>query len=305
MITRRRILKGAGALLLSGMATAAYGFGIEAPSTRITSYRMTPKSWPKGYKLTVAVIADLHVVEPWMGMARLKTIVDNTNAMGADIILLLGDYAGGRQIHRLGNRIPPAAWAKELARLKAPLGVHAVLGNHDWWDDRAAQDRQAGPTVAHGALAGAGIPLLENNAVRIAHNGGAFWLAGLGDQWAFFPKKRPRKRRSFDYTGVDDLPGTLRQVTDSAPVILMAHEPDIFPRVPDRVALTVSGHTHGGQISLFGYTPIVPSRYGSRYVYGHVVEEDRHLVVSAGLGCSLMPVRIGAPPEIVRIELGT
>jgi uncharacterized protein len=83
----------------------------------------------------------------------------------------------------------------------------------------------------------------------------------------------------------------------------MAHEPDIFPRVPDRVALTVSGHTHGGQVRIFGYAPIVPSSFGNRYVYGHVVEDDRNLIVSAGLGCSGVPVRFGAPPEIVMIEL--
>ena len=105
------------------------------------------------------------------------------------------------------------------------------------------------------------------------------------------------------YDGVDDLAGTLAQVKDDAPVILMAHEPDIFPKVPDRVALTVSGHTHGGQITFAGYAPVVPSRYGRRYVYGHVVEENRSIIVSGGLGCSGMPIRFGRPPEIVLIEL--
>jgi len=109
------------------------------------------------------------------------------------------------------------------------------------------------------------------------------------------------------YGGVDDLPATIRQVTDEAPVILMAHEPDIFAKMgdlADRVSLTVSGHTHGGQIQVLGFAPVVPSQYGSRYVYGHIVEDQRNLVVSAGLGCSGVPVRFGAPPEIVLIELG-
>ncbi len=304
MITRRGVLKGFTALVASGVATAAYGFGIEAPSTRITRYGLTPHRWPKGYRLKIAVIADTHVIEPWMGIARLRSIVDTTNALGADIILLLGDYAAGRQISKLGRTVPASVWAKELARLKAPLGVHAVLGNHDWWDDTAVQRRRAGPTEAHRALAEAGIPLFENKAVRIAHGGRAFWLAGLGDQWAFFPKVKPRGWREIAYEGVHDLPATMAQVTDDAPVILMAHEPDIFPQVPARVSLTLSGHTHGGQISLFGYTPIVPSLYGSRYAYGHIIEDNRHLIVSAGLGCSAFPVRIGAPPEIVMIELG-
>ena len=93
-------------------------------------------------------------------------------------------------------------------------------------------------------------------------------------------------------------------MTDDAPVILMAHEPDIFAEVPNRVALTVSGHTHGGQVRLAGFTPIVPSKFGSRYAYGHIVEDGRHLVVSGGLGLSGLPIRFGSPPEVVLVALG-
>ena len=85
---------------------------------------------------------------------------------------------------------------------------------------------------------------------------------------------------------------------------MLAHEPDVFPRVPDRVAVTLSGHTHGGQVRLLGYSPVVPSRFGNRYAYGHVREDGRHLIVSGGLGCSILPVRFGMPPEIVIVELG-
>jgi predicted MPP superfamily phosphohydrolase len=102
---------------------------------------------------------------------------------------------------------------------------------------------------------------------------------------------------------MDDLPGTLAKVTDDAPVVLLAHEPDIFPRVPERVSLTLCGHTHGGQVRLFGYSPVVPSRYGNRYAYGHIVENGRHLIVSGGLGCAILPVRLGVPPEIVLVDV--
>jgi uncharacterized protein len=100
------------------------------------------------------------------------------------------------------------------------------------------------------------------------------------------------------------LPETLAQVTDDAPIIHLAHEPDMFIEMPERVSLTVSGHTHGGQVRLFGYSPVVPSSYGNRFAYGHVIEEGRHLVVSGGLGCSTLPIRLGSPPEIVVLELG-
>jgi predicted MPP superfamily phosphohydrolase len=82
-----------------------------------------------------------------------------------------------------------------------------------------------------------------------------------------------------------------------------AHEPDIAVRVPDRVALMLSGHTHGGQVRLFGWSPVVPSRYGNRFAYGHV-RERCDLIVSGGLGCSsIIPVRLGVPPEIVLVTV--
>ena len=103
----------------------------------------------------------------------------------------------------------------------------------------------------------------------------------------------------------DDLPGTLAQVRTGDPVLLLVHEPDIFPRVPDRVALTLAGHTHGGQIRLpFIWPAFVPSKFGKRFAYGHIVEEGRHTIVSGGLGTSVVPARLGVPPEVVRIELG-
>jgi predicted MPP superfamily phosphohydrolase len=103
---------------------------------------------------------------------------------------------------------------------------------------------------------------------------------------------------------LDDLRGTLAKITGDAPIILLAHEPDVFPKVSPRVSLTLSGHTHGGQVRLFGYSPVVPSRFGNRYAYGHVVEDGRHLIVSGGLGFSILPVRLGVRPEILLIELG-
>ena len=97
----------------------------------------------------------------------------------------------------------------------------------------------------------------------------------------------------------------MRKIRTDDPVLLLVHEPDIFPHVPDRVALTLAGHTHGGQIRLPLIWPLfVPSKYGARYAYGHVVEDGRHLIVSGGLGTSIIPARLGVPPEIVHITLG-
>jgi hypothetical protein len=134
--------------------------------------------------------------------------------------------------------------------------------------------------------------------VLLGAPGRRFWLAGLGDQLAY--QLGPGRFR-----GVDDLPGTLKRITTADPVILLAHEPDIFPNVPARVALTLAGHTHGGQIVFPMMQPLwTPSQYGARFAYGHIVEQDRHMIVSGGLGTSFVPLRLGVPPEVVRVRLG-
>ncbi len=298
-LTRRRVLALTAGVLAAPVALGAYAFGVEPlVLERVVRYRVTPSAWAGGPRLRIAVLADLHACEPWMTEARLESIVAQCNALGADVIVLLGDYAADHRYVR--RRVHPAEWSRPLAGLAAPPGVYAVLGNHDWWQDETAQRLGTGPVLGRLALEAAGIRVLENDAVRLDIDGSAVWLAGLADQMALRPGRRWGRARM---TGLDDLPGTLAQVTDQEPVVLLAHEPDIFPEVPARVALTLSGHTHGGQVRLFGHSPRVPSRFGNRYAHGHVVEDGRHLIVSGGLGCSIVPVRFGVPPEINLVEV--
>lgn len=296
MITRRTFFKllagtAAGILTLGG-----YAGGVE-PLLRLetTHYKLTPPHWPKGQKLRIVALADFHACEPWMPASRIASICEFANTLGGDVIVLLGDYMSGMKL--VTGVVPPADWAKALSGLKAPHGVHAICGNHDWWQDFEAQELKLKETVAHKALRAVGITVHSNTAVRLGTAQQPYWIAGLEDQWAYLTGRHTQR-------GLDDLPGTMAQVTDDAPVILLAHEPDIFPKVPARVSLTLSGHTHGGQVNLFGWTPVVPSRYGSRYVYGHKEEGGRNLIVSGGLGCSIAPVRFGSPPEILVIDLG-
>lgn len=304
LVTRRQLLRGV--LTLGAATTLVGGYAVAEPwRLVVTKYRISPPGWPRGLTLRCAVIADVHACEPWMGEARIRQIVARTNALSPDAIFLLGDYMAGYRLKRLANDIPTPDIARALSGLSAPLGVYAVLGNHDWWHDIEVQIRRRGPLAIGLALEAVGIRVLENRAVRVVKGGQPIWIAGLGDQWAFWrrgPRSQSRNPNRW-YDGVDDLPGTMAQVSDTAPVVLLAHEPDIFPDVPPRIALTISGHTHGGQVTFAGYAPVVPSIYGRRYVYGHIVEDRRHLVVSGGLGCSGFPVRFGRPPEIVLIEL--
>lgn len=286
-VTRRRVLTGAAGLLGLSAGTAVYAAAIEPDGLVVTRYAPALPGWPKGRKLSITVIADLHAGGPDMQLEHIRRIVDRASALQSDIVLLLGDFIASYRFAI--TKVSDPVWAAELARLSAPLGTWAILGNHDWWHD------------LHGvrsALAGVKIPVLENDAVLLGPAEQRFWLAGIGDQLAF-PLGHGRFR------GVDDLPLTLSHIKTDDPVLLMVHEPDIFPRVPERVALTLAGHTHGGQIRVpFLWPHFVPSKYGARFAYGHVVEDERHLIVSGGLGTSIIPARLGVPPEILHIELG-
>lgn len=294
MISRRGFLKGLLGTTLAGLAFGGYAGWVEPGlRLRVQNWAVQPKGWSAG-PLRIVMIADLHAGAPLMTEDRVQAICDRAMREAGDLVVLMGDY---RASHRFQSReIPVEAVAPILAGLTASLGVHAILGNHDWWDDAQAQARRAaGPIHTGLVLQAAGISVLTNRAVKLGQGAGAFWLAGLDSQQAF----RSGKGRA----GVHDLPGTLAQLTDDAPLILLAHEPDVFAAATDRVALQLSGHTHGGQIRLGSWAPVVPSRFGNRYAYGHIVEDGRQLVVSGGLGCSGLPIRFGIPPEITVVDL--
>jgi uncharacterized protein len=291
---RRQFLTSLGVGAGLTAATGVYAFDVE-PLHRLVVTRYAPAlpGWDPHLRLRVAVLADFHVCEPFMPFDRVAEIVDATNALEPDLILMLGDYPAGRIAWR---RLPLDDFARIVETLKAPLGTFAILGNHDWWDDHAVQAARRGPPAVKGLLEARGIPVLENQALRLVQDGRPFWVAGLADQQPF--------ERVWTSVNFADVPRTLAAVTDSAPVILMAHEPDIFMTLPDRVALTLAGHTHGGQVRLFGRSPAIRRVYGHDYSYGHVIQDGRHMIVSGGFGMSRIPVRFGVPPEIVLLELG-
>lgn len=275
--------------MAAGGGLAAYGFGVE-PFMRLVVRRhaVHPAGWPSGLSLRVAILSDLHAGAPFMDEARIEHIVERTNALAPDMVLMPGDF--GPSCRFVTRVIPHSDVARRLAGLRAPLGVYAVNGNHDWWEDHNAMRHGRGAVTAMArALEAAGIPVLRNQVLRA----GPVLVGGLDSQWAFGADD-----------GAEDLPRLFGQVTGDAPLLLMAHEPDIFATLPGRVAVTFSGHTHGGQVRLFGWSPRTPSRYGNRYAWGHVRERGRDLVVSGGLGISTLPVRFGVPPEITLATIG-
>jgi uncharacterized protein len=294
-MTRRGLLKWLGRMTLAGASIGTYAFAIEPGFLlRTQYYAFTPSHWTPGLKLRLVLLADPHLVDPHMPLSRWSRIIDMANSLQGDLNLMLGDYVAGH-FFRTGT-VPVADMARVASSLKAPLGTFSIVGNHDWWGDRAAVKRGSGPTLSQRALEDHGIPVLVNTAHRLQKGGLPFWLSGTDSIVAI-----PKGRRKFESRA--DLEGTLAQVTDDAPIIHMAHEPDLFTEISERVSLTLSGHTHGGQLRLFGWSPVVPSAYGDRFAYGHIVENNRHLVVSGGLGCSILPIRLGVPPEITVVDL--
>jgi predicted MPP superfamily phosphohydrolase len=275
----RRIGLGLSALLvLSSIGLGLYALWIEPSRFVVRHETLALPHWPVAESgLRVALLSDLHVGSPYWTLSRLQRLIDATNHEHPDLVLLAGDYLINGV--RFGRWVAPEPIARVLGELSAPLGVVAVLGNHDWWND--------GPRVQR-ALTSAGIHVLDNQVLPIEHAGSRFYVVGIADL----------------LTRPVDVPRTLALVPSGEPFLVLTHEPDVFPQVDGRAALTLAGHTHGGQVALplIG-RPLVPSVYGQRYAAGHIVEGDRQLFVTTGVGTSIFPVRLGVPPEVMILEL--
>lgn len=267
------------ALLAAGSLLAAWAFVVEPDRLVVREAALSLPRWPADAgELRLAVVSDVHTGSPHVDAAKLDQLVEEINRLRPDAVLLLGDFvisdvAGG-------EFVGPEVTAEKLNGLRSTHGTFAVLGNHDWWE---------GGERVWRALEGAGVRVLENDAVSFTHRGRRVWLVGLADLWTRKP----------------DVQGSLTKVTDdTSPVFVLTHNPDIFPEIPERAALTLAGHTHGGQVRLplFG-RPVVPSRYGQRYAAGHVVEDSRHLFVTTGVGTSIIPVRFRVAPEIALLRI--
>ncbi len=257
------------------LGLALWALWLEPRRIRLVHRRVELPGWPDRLEdLRVAVIADVHAGSPHVDERKLEWIVESVNSEAPDLVALVGDYVDPEV--RLGKEIPPEAVASLLGRLRAPLGVVAVLGNHDW--------RHYGERVPT-ALRDAGITVLVDDAVQATDQ---LWVIGLSDAT----------------TGSPAIDASIEQVPEQAAILALSHDPDVFPRMPERVALTLSGHLHGGQVGLpLIRGKVAPSRYGERFIGGHVEEEGRHLFVSRGIGTSTYPVRFLARPEVVVLRL--
>lgn len=265
-------------LLAAVVATCIYGFVIEPARLVERRYVLALPYWPASCDgLRVDVVADLHTGSPRNGVEQLDRLVQRLASSDADIVLMAGDYVILSVL--AGTYVPPEVIASHLRPLTARKQVYAVLGNHDWWKN--------GPKVSR-AFSGAGVHMIDNVAVAVDVGGCVFWLAGLGDL----------------LEGRPDVAGTYRGIPAGAPVIALTHEPALFPAIPPRTALTVAGHTHGGQINpLSRWLPDHGFKPRSHWLRGAYRAGGQVLFVSPGIGTSILPMRLGVPPEISRLTL--
>ena len=277
-VRHRSVGRALALLLLTLLGLGVYAVAIEPSRLVVNRQELEVPNWPAALSgKKVALLSDLHIGSPFWDLGRLRELVQRVNAERPDLVLLGGDY----QINGVfgGKFVAIEPIAAELGQLRASLGVVAVLGNHDWWND--------GPRT-RAALEANRITVLDDEVFRVDTQGASFCVLGMADI-----EVRERSARA-----------ALALAPPGVPLLALVHEPDIFAQMDERASLTLAGHTHGGQVRLpFLGRRIVPSRYGQRYAAGEIVEEGRHLFVTTGLGTSIWPVRFRVPPEIALLTL--
>ncbi|HYJ82180.1 MAG TPA: metallophosphoesterase [Allosphingosinicella sp.] len=263
-------------LVFAGILLVGFAYWTAVSDPVARNARIAVAGWPAGEPgLRLLLLSDIHVGGPDMPPERLRRIVGQINRLSPDIVLIAGDFVTDKRLatHHYSHDEAVAP----LAGLRPRLATVAVLGNHDHWRDAAAARR---------ALARAGIRLLENDAVQL----GPVAVGGLDD----------------DFTDRADLPRTLAALRRlRGPKLILSHSPDPFADPAPDVFLMLAGHTHCGQVSPPLVGPLsTMSDHGRRYACGLVRERGRILVVTAGLGTSGIPLRLGAVPDMWLVEIG-
>jgi uncharacterized protein len=258
-----------GGALVAVVGIGLYGYAEATRDPIVRSAYLRDPGWPPSDSpVRIVLMADLHVHGPTMTVQRLSRIVGEINRLQPDVIVLAGDFATSDSFVTTSYSVQEAV--EPLRGLRAKLGVLAVLGNHDRGD----------PDAVSGALQAIGIRILENDAVQL----GPVAIAGVHRRLA------PAVRALRKLSGIK---------------ILVAHSPDAFKRLSPSVPLMLAGHTHCGQVVLPLIGPIATgSRHGTRYMCGIINESGKTLIVTAGLGTSRLPIRLGAPPDVWLITIG-
>lgn len=232
-------------------------------------------NWSEGLNgLSIAVISDLHIGAKNVKIEKLEKIVEKVNQKNPDLIFILGDY----DALYINKTYTPQEVSNMLKKFKSKYGVISILGNHDYYPNK----------VVKNCLENTDIILLENESIYLNIQSQKLKITGLKDFW-YFPKTQPK-----EIIGKAD-----------SPTIVLSHNPDLFTKIPKETSLTLSGHTHGGEI-IFPYlgSPFIPSEYGQRFNKGYIIEDGKHLFVTSGIAAT-SGFRFLNLPEIVFLTLNS
>ncbi len=276
-LSRRGCLKALGYGILGvgagGLLGYGYTFHIEPEWLSVERLNVPIKGLTSNFDgLRLVCLSDFHF-EPYTQLDFIERVVERVNQLEPDLVCLLGDYV-------FTHAESINALAPVIARLTAKQGVYATLGNHDLWTNAE--------TVKSG-LEQQGIPVLFNQSVALDVGNDSLILAGLDDAWS----------------GEPDLQAALAGAPQETPVILMLHEPDFADEMAQdaRIALQLSGHSHGGQVRLPFYgAPFLP-RFARKYDQGLYLVGNMWLYVTRGVGVIGPPGRFSCRPEITEITL--
>lgn len=250
-------------------------YGIyESNTLRVRELIIESKKIPKDFEeLKIIFFSDIQMDYFFSkSRKRIKKLVDFINNENPDIALFGGDY--------INKARGTETVFSELKELKTKAGFYTVYGNHDYYDYKRVNQN----------IEKLGIIELKNKNIRLSCNDKSIVLAGVDD----YLKGKP------------DIKKTLSGI-DNEFTVLLCHNPDYFEVMEDRykqkIDIVLSGHTHGGQINLFGFAPFIPSKYGSKYRYGLKEVNGKKIYISSGLGGVVFPLRFLSKPEIVRVRL--
>ncbi|RYY23891.1 MAG: metallophosphoesterase [Sphingomonadales bacterium] len=271
----KRLLIALALCIAAALALAGYSYREAMRDPVVREASLSLPGWPEGAApVKVVLISDLHIGSVAMGAERLTRIVSQINALKPDLVVIAGDFISGHAANSAARIGEPMV--APLSGLKPPLGVVAALGNHDHWTGGAA---------TRALLQRAGVTVVDNDAVQR----GPLAIGVVGDE--------PTRN--------DDIPAALAAMAKlPGGRLMLSHSPDIFPDLPADTVL-LAGHTHCGQLVLPLFGPLAEvSDFGARYRCGLVRERKGVVVVTAGLGTSVIPLRLGAPPDLWLLTLG-
>ena len=269
---RRRFLRGVAGMAIVGIPTCAYGHYVGANDIEVVRTDIHVPNWPRGSApLRIGFLSDFHC-DSEEAVERAGRAADIVMAQSPDLVLLGGDYLT-IHAHRWTDKMALAI----SSVANAPLGAIGVLGNHDWWCGQ--------PAMIASRLTEAGICMISNRSVQVSRHASVF-VIGVEDA----------------IVGRDDVAKALVGVPESTVRILLIHEPDVADRMPPGFALQLSGHSHAGQVRIFGQ-PIITPEYSYKYKQGLMQTKNHPIYVTRGIGMVQPAIRLDCAPEVSVITL--